>query len=57
MCLPRSELGFLLRDMGERASADEIQSHFRSMDRNNDMLVDFEEFVNGMEKYIKVKGR
>jgi Ca2+-binding EF-hand superfamily protein len=49
-----SELAYLLRDLGERLLPGEIEEHFRAMDRNNDMVIDFDEFVVGMEKYIKV---
>lgn len=52
-----SELGYLLRDLGERLSSEEMSAHFKSMDRNNDSVVDFDEFVYGMERYIRVRER
>lgn len=45
----------MLRDLGERMPPDEMDAHFRSMDKNNDSYIDFDEFVHGMEKYIVVR--
>lgn len=49
-----SELGDLMRDLGERLTHDDLRTYFTSIDVNKDDKVDFNEFVNAMRAFIAV---